>query len=399
VQASGGPRDLQPGTAADATTHGGWSGARSTVSGDHRRIGSAEALSSASLSRPVTCTWWLATSTLCCGAPATAPGGPTGQPTPRFGGRTTTRRPHWPSARVPGPRGFTELSGCTIRDRPDRPGRATEDGRPVGPPAGSGWWPPARRQARRRGPGRAGGVLGDEGGGAGPAGGLLGLVAVEHRVDDHPNGGVGAGDAGGCLQAVKAGHAHVHHHHVGLEPRGQGDGLEPVGGLTDDPAARGPPAGRAAPRAWLGRRRRSAPVAARSALLRDWVAAPPDRTRSGRRRPARPAWQEGWDGLLTGGDDADEVQAQQQGGDDPVERWLVERSRRGRLKVQRWWHPRSWVGVGLCAVSARPVGRLSRRPCDLLPAGQTGQPAPHVNTGTGPDRRARRRTVGAFDRL
>jgi len=45
---------------------------------------------------------------------------------------------------------------------------------------------------------------------------------------------VGAGDAGGCLQAVKAGHAHVHYHDVGLEVGGHGDGLEPVGGLTDD---------------------------------------------------------------------------------------------------------------------------------------------------------------------
>jgi len=45
---------------------------------------------------------------------------------------------------------------------------------------------------------------------------------------------VGAGDARGCLQAVKAGHAHVHHDDVGLELRGHGDGLQPVGGFADD---------------------------------------------------------------------------------------------------------------------------------------------------------------------
>jgi hypothetical protein len=45
---------------------------------------------------------------------------------------------------------------------------------------------------------------------------------------------VGACDALGCLQAVEARHAHVHHHHVGLEPRGHGDGLEPVSGFGDD---------------------------------------------------------------------------------------------------------------------------------------------------------------------
>jgi hypothetical protein len=35
----------------------------------------------------------------------------------------------------------------------------------------------------------------------------------------------------------------------------------------------------------------------------------------------------------------------QQGGDDPVELSLVESKRRCRLKVQTWWHPKSWVGV------------------------------------------------------
>jgi len=45
---------------------------------------------------------------------------------------------------------------------------------------------------------------------------------------------VGACDAGGCLQAVKPGHAHVHHHHVGLESGGHGDGVPVVGGLADD---------------------------------------------------------------------------------------------------------------------------------------------------------------------
>ena len=33
---------------------------------------------------------------------------------------------------------------------------------------------------------------------------------------------------------VKAGHAHVHHHDIGLEFGGHGDGLESVGGFADD---------------------------------------------------------------------------------------------------------------------------------------------------------------------
>jgi hypothetical protein len=149
-------RDLQPGTAADATTHGGWSGTRAarfrvTTAGSGRRRRSA------AHAQPAGHLYLVARHLHPCAAAHRPrhPVAPTGQPTPRFGGRTTTRRPHWPSAH-PRPRGFTELSGCTIRDRPDRPGRATEDGRPVGPPAGLGWWLPARRQARRRGPGRVG---------------------------------------------------------------------------------------------------------------------------------------------------------------------------------------------------------------------------------------------------
>jgi hypothetical protein len=53
----------------------------------------------------------------------------------------------------------------------------------------------------------AAGRRGGEAGGAGQVGGLPGVVAVEHRVDHHPDGGLGAGDARGRLQAVKAGHA------------------------------------------------------------------------------------------------------------------------------------------------------------------------------------------------
>jgi len=59
-------------------------------------------------------------------------------------------------------------------------------------------------------------------------------------------------------------------------------------------------------------------------------------------------------GLVAGGRDPAEVQAEQQGGDRPVERWWVATSQRSGRKVQTWWHPKSWIGGVLAAVSARP---------------------------------------------
>jgi len=225
-------------------------------------------------------------------------------------------------------------------------GQPIKGGRSAVRLAGSGWWGPPAGGEHGGGDVLGWATLGDEGGGASVAGGVLGLVAVEHRVDDHPDVGVGAGDARGCLQAVKARHAHVHHHHVGLEVGGHGDGLQPVGGLADDRQAvvlqqatqrsahgRGVigdqhPWRQGRPGGWAG-------------LLahRRIVPGPVAGSRPPRRRPVGGAC------MLAGDRHADEVQAKQQGRDGPVERWWVQASRRMGVGVQAWWHPRFLVGV------------------------------------------------------
>jgi hypothetical protein len=61
------------------------------------------------------------------------------------------------------------------------------------------------------------------------------LVEVEGGQDQHAGGAAGDLDhpAGG-LDAVQAGHAYVHEHHVGAQPAGQLDRLDAVVGLADD---------------------------------------------------------------------------------------------------------------------------------------------------------------------
>ena len=78
-------------------------------------------------------------------------------------------------------------------------------------------------------------VLEQEAAGAGPQGLEDVLVEVERREDqDRDAVGSGAGDAARWPRRRRGGHADVHEDDVGLSPRGQLDGLEPVAGLADD---------------------------------------------------------------------------------------------------------------------------------------------------------------------
>jgi hypothetical protein len=112
---------------------------------------------------------------------------------------------------------------------------------------------------------------GGEAGGAGLVGGLPSVVAVEDRVDHHP-------DAGrrrcAWLPAGRKGRTRtsINDHSVGLGSCGRGDGLQAVSGFADDRQANCPPVGRAAPRAWPPRHRRAARVAVGWARLPGWVA-------------------------------------------------------------------------------------------------------------------------------
>jgi len=62
------------------------------------------------------------------------------------------------------------------------------------------------------------------------------LVEVERGDDDDPGrrGDPGAGEQAQRLQTVHAGHADVEQQHVRAGPAGQGDRLDPVGGLADE---------------------------------------------------------------------------------------------------------------------------------------------------------------------
>ena len=107
-------------------------------------------------------------------------------------------RPPWvgghhkggPGARgAPRPCPSREVSGCTTLETTESP--LASRLRAVGRRCGWGGRGAGRLPGGEHGGGDVVGwaTLGDEGGGASLAGGVLGLVAVEHRVDDHPDVG------------------------------------------------------------------------------------------------------------------------------------------------------------------------------------------------------------------